>query len=203
MNLKKTKRSNMDNSIIPIIRELERVYTLLAKKFQLNSVKPIITIQSKGRQKTTLGWYWEKKWQHNKKEVGEINICAESLNKNPIETLVHEMAHYSNSCEDIKDCNAHQYHNKNFKTKAESYGLNVEKDGRHGWSLTTISSTLKAILKEIKVDYKVFKIYRKLNLSVVAPTKMKKYSCGCTTVRCATKLEAKCLICNKEFEERG
>jgi len=193
----------MDNSIIPIIKELERVYRELAKNFNLKAEKPIITIQSKGRQKTTLGWYWGKKWQHNKKEVAEINICAESLNKTPIETLVHEMAHYANSCEDIEDCNTHQYHNKNFKARAETYGLNVEKDGRHGWGLTTISSKLEAILKEIRVDYKVFEIYRKLSMGSIAPTKMKKYSCGCTIVRCATRLEAKCLICNKNFEEKA
>ncbi len=192
----------MNNSIIPVIKELERIYEVLAKKFNLKAEKPIITIQSKGRQKTTLGWYWDKKWQHNKKELGEINICAESLNKTPIETLVHEMAHYSNACEDIQDCNAHQYHNKKFKTRAVDYGLNVNKDGRHGWGLTMISPKLEAILKEIKVDYKVFKLYRKLSMGNVAPTKMKKYCCGCTTVRCATRLEAKCLICNKKYKEK-
>jgi len=190
----------MNNSIIPIIKELERIYDALALKFNLKEPRPIITIQSKGRQKDSLGWYWDKKWQVGKKEIGEINICAEELNKNPIETLVHEMVHYSNSCEKIEDCNSQQYHNKTFKVRAESYGLNVEKDGRHGWAHTSLSDNLKKIIGEIKPNEITFKLYRKTHFTIVAPTKMKKFSCGCTTIRCATTLEAKCLICNNNFE---
>ena len=190
-----------NNSIIPIIKELEKVYSHLAKEYKLKS-RPIITIQSKGRQKTTLGWFWNKKWQYGKKEVGEINICAENLNKNPIETLVHEMVHYADSCDNIKDCNAQGYHNKNFRDRAEMYGLNVKKDGRRGWAYTSISPKLEKLLKKIKINYSVFKMYRKVNVTKVAPTKMKKYRCECTTVRCATDLQSKCLKCNKLFEEQ-
>lgn len=190
------------NSIIPLIEELERVYDILAKKFNLKYNRPIITIQTKGRQKKSLGWYWENKWQYKKKEIGEINICAEDLNKNSIETLIHEMVHYSNSCKNIKDCNAHQYHNKLFKIKAESYGLNVEKDGRHGWGLTSLSKNLEKTIKEIKVNYKVFELFRKENIKNILITKMKKYRCECTIIRCATDLLAKCLKCNKEFMEQ-
>jgi hypothetical protein len=187
------------NSIIPLIKELERIYDVLALKFELKHERPIITIQTKGRQKQTLGWYWDKKWEHNNKEIGEINICAEDLNKNPIETLIHEMVHYSNSCDKIEDCNSQQYHNKAFKTKAESYGLNVEKNGRHGYGLTKLSENLEKQLKEINIDYKVFELFRKQNLTITAPTKMKKFRCECTTIRCAVELKAQCLKCNKEF----
>ena len=189
------------NSIIPVIKELERVYDALAEKFELKHNRPFITIQTKGRQKI-LGWYIDNQWTCNKKEIGEINICAENLNKNPIETLIHEMAHYCNACNKIEDCNKSQYHNKKFKSRAENYGLNVEKDGRHGWSLTSISDSLQETLKAIKVDYKVFELFRKHHISIVAPTKMKKYKCDCTVVRCATDLQAKCLKCNKQFEEQ-
>jgi len=190
----------MDNSIVPIIQELEKTYCFLAKRFKLKS-KPLITIQSKGRQKETLGWYWNNKWQKDKVEFGEINICAESLNKNPIETLIHEMVHYTNDCEKIKDCNNQNYHNKKFKEKAEIYGLNVEKSGRHGWAITSLSNNLDNIIKQANINYKVFKLYRKNRFTVTAPTKMKKYNCGCTTIRCATNLQAKCLNCNNEFTE--
>ena len=50
-----------------------------------------------------------------------------------------------------------------------------------------------------KVDKKVFKLYRQSRVSITAPTKMKKYRCGCTTVRCATDLHATCNACNREF----
>jgi hypothetical protein len=189
----------MDNSIIPIIKELERIYDALALHFNLKESRPIITIQTKGARKDILGWYWENKWTLNDKEIGEINICAEELNKNPVETLVHEMVHYSNSCEKISDCNSQQYHNKAFKARAELYGLNVEKNGRNGYSTTSISDNLKPIIDKIKPNELTFKLHRKAHFTVTAPTKMKKYSCGCTTIRCATDLQAKCLKCNNNF----
>jgi hypothetical protein len=188
----------MNNSIIPIIKELERIYDALAIEFKLKHPRPIITIQSKGRQKV-LGWQWEDKWERGKQTIIEINICAEELKNNPIETLIHEMVHYSNSCDKIEDCNSQQYHNKTFKVKAESYGLNVEKDGRHGWGETSLSDNLKKIIEKIKPNESTFKLYRKTHLTITAPTKMKKYSCGCTTIRCTTDLNAKCLTCNNEF----
>jgi hypothetical protein len=190
----------MDNSIIPIIKELERIYDALALEFKLKYPRPLITVQSKGRQKV-LGWHWSDKWERGKQTISEINICAEELNNNPIETLVHEMVHYSNTCEKIEDCNSQQYHNKAFKTKAESYGLNVERDGRHGWNTTSLSDNLKKIIDKINPNKVTFKLYRKTHLTITAPTKMKKYSCGCTTIRCATYLSAKCLKCNNNFEE--
>jgi len=191
----------MNNSIIPVIKELERIYDALAIEFKLKYPRPIITIQSKGRQKV-LGWHWENKWERGKQTISEINICAEELNNNPIETLVHEMVHYSNTCDKIEDCNSQQYHNKAFKERAEIYGLNVEKDGRHGWGLTSLSDNLKKIIEKIKPNEVTFKLYRKTHFTIIAPTKMKKYSCGCTTIRCATYLEAKCLNCNNLFEEK-
>lgn len=193
--------NKIDNSIIPVIKELERVYDILSKQFDLKYNRPIITIQTKGRKKI-LGWYSDNSWENNKTEIGEINICAESLNKNPIETLIHEMTHYSNACDKIDDCNASQYHNKHFKKRAESYGLNVNKDGRHGYALTTVSKNLQKTLDNIKIDYKVFELYRKQSLSIKAPTKMKKYKCDCTIVRCAVDFKAQCLKCNKQFEEQ-
>ena len=191
----------MDNSIIPIISELERIYDALSKQFGIKHDRPIITIQTKGRAKQTLGWHWADKWELGKKTISEINICAEDLNKNPIETLVHEMVHHVNACDKIEDCNNAGYHNKAFKKTAESYGLNVEKQGRHGWAHTSLKEDFfSTVLKDIKINNKVFDLYRKTQLTFTAPTKMKKYSCGCTNVRCATILEATCSKCNNNFE---
>lgn len=189
------------NSLVPIIQEFERIYESLNKKFGFNYPKPIIAIQTKGRQKNTLGWYYSGSWTNKtkKEDVGEITICAENLNKNPIETLIHEMAHHADWCEKIEDCNNAQYHNKHFKTKAENYGLNCKKMGRLGWANTSISERLQTILNDIKIKKEVFKLYRKQRPSMVAPTKMKKWKCSCTTVRCATDLDAICNICNKPF----
>jgi hypothetical protein len=191
----------MENSILPLITELERIYKELATKYGIKAEQPLVTIQTRGRQKNTLGWFWDKKWQQGKNEVGEINICAENLNNNPIETLVHEMVHFSNTYENIKDCNSQQYHNRKFKERAEMYGLNVEKDGRHGWAITSLSKDLEEYLKGLSINYKLFELARKENLTITAPTKMKKFTCGCTIVRCATELNATCKQCGKVFQE--
>jgi len=192
----------MNNSIIPIIKELERIYDAVNKKFKFKYPRPIITVQTKGRNKTILGWFGANRWKRGKNEVGEINICAEELKRRPIETLIHEMAHYANHCEKIKDCSNSGYHNKNFKIKAENYGLNCEKEGRHGWAFTKPTKRLQIILKDLKINYKVFELYRKKHISLIGPTKMKKYRCECTTVRCAVDLKAICQICKKEFTEQ-
>jgi hypothetical protein len=173
----------------------------MAEKFKIKAPRPLITIQSRGRQKDTLGWYRPDGWKNDKKNVGEINICAEVLNKDPIETLIHEMVHYTNSYDKIIDCNSQQYHNKHFKDRAENYGLNVEKDGRRGWAYTKISPELKKSLDTFKIDYNIFKLYRNPKISIKAPTKMKKYRCNCTTVRCATELQATCNKCKQQFKE--
>jgi len=188
----------MDNSIIPIIKELERIYDALTLKFDLKVKRPLITVQTKGREKA-LGWYSDERWELGSESVSEINICAEHLKDNPVETLVHEMCHYINAQEKIRDANSQGYHNGNFKTRAEVFGLKVEKMGRHGWARTTIGESLQRMLDEIKPNESTFKLYRKTSLKFTAPTKMKKFSCGCTTIRCATELEAKCLKCNNEF----
>jgi hypothetical protein len=191
----------VDNSIIPVISELERIYDTLSKQFGIKHDRPIITIQTKGRAKQTLGWHWADKWERGKESISEINICAEELNKDPVETLVHEMVHYTNTCNKIDDCNNAGYHNKFFKTLAESYGLNVEKQGRHGWAHTSLKENFySTVLKDIKINNKVFDLYRKTQLTFTAPTKMKKYRCECTTIRCATDLSAKCLKCDKHFQ---
>lgn len=199
----------MDNSLIPIIKELERIYDAINLKFDFHYPRPIITIQTRGRKKNTTGWFGANRWTKeqnptadDKTGVGEINICAECLHLNPIETLIHEMAHYANHCEGITDCSANQYHNGDFKIKAENYGLTCEKDTRRGWAATSISEKLQIILNDLKVDTKLFKMYRKAHFAVTAPTKMKKFRCNCTTVRCAVDLSATCKKCGKEFEEQ-
>lgn len=191
----------MKNSICPAIRELERIYDILAQKYGLDKIakRPIITIQTRGRLKNTAGWYWDNKWQYKKQKISEINICAETLAGNVAETLIHEMVHYHNDSLKINDCNAHDYHNKHFKERAENYGLNVNKSGRDGWNETIISKSLQKFLSQIKINKNIFALYRKKDRKITTITKMKKYTCGCTIVRCATDLQAKCEICKHKF----
>jgi hypothetical protein len=55
------------------------------------------------------------------------------------------MVHLWNSQNDIKDCNAQQYHNKNFKKTAEDlFHLTVERMPQKGYALTSLSDRSRA-----------------------------------------------------------
>jgi len=190
-----------EHGIINALNELNRVYDFMAEKRGLTAPKPIIVIQTKGRQAAS-GWFVKNKWSKGKEDFSEITICAEHLKDNPVEVIIHEMVHYHNSVNKVSDCSSQQYHNKAFKEMAGSYGLNVKRAGRFGWAVTTISEDLQKMLEPLKINHEVFKLFRKPIKRVKAETKMKKYSCGCTTVRCATELSAVCEICQGRFEER-
>jgi len=185
-------------SLADTIKELERIYDLIANRYKFKAIKPIITIQSKGRSNAT-GWHYKNKWKKKKEYFTEINICAEHLKDNPIETLIHEMCHYHNAVEKINDCNSQQYHNKRFKERAEMYGLNVKKVGRFGWAMTSISDKLAEALKKYNINYDVFNIFRTPNIRTKAPTKMKKWRCNCTTIRAAVEIDITCNKCNQKF----
>ena len=135
------------NSIRPAIAELERLFDVFSVLFDCDLPLPVITIQTHGRKKTTLGWFWSDAWLAGESTVPEINFAAELLNRDVYqicETLIHEMVHYRNAAKGIKDCNSNQYHNKKFKTACDLVGLNCEKiDGAgRGWAWTSLSAEL-------------------------------------------------------------
>ena len=191
---------------IEIEKELEQFNTIL---FNGKLENVLITLQTKGRGNFA-GWCWSEKWlsydSYTKKESShtEINISAEYLTEGYetiMEVLIHEMAHAINSQNGIKDCSKTQYHNKHFKASAELAGLHV-KQGKKGWAYTSIlkGGIAEKALKDINIDRDVFIYQRKEQGSKVkAPTKMKKWSCGCTNVRCAVELSAECQDCGNEF----
>lgn len=154
--------------------ELYRIFNILNKdKFDENLPEPVITIQkTKG---TTLGHFTvDKVWKDKKvletnestteepEAYYEINIdprwfgnrSAEEI----VETLLHEMVHYCNKVNEIKDCSGN-VHNKKFKTLAEAVGLVVEKGKSVGWGYTSLSDELKEYIQtNIKPDENAFEI---------------------------------------------
>lgn len=137
---------------------------LLGKAFAFFNVKlaasqldvtPVITIQSKGR-RSAYGWFWDCTWKNgNEAARPEINIAAEHLSRtasNIFETLIHEMAHMVNAKNGVKDCNAAQYHNKQFKSTAESLGLVVEKMGAYGYAKTALNEQARIVVDQFIAD---------------------------------------------------
>ena len=80
--------------------------------------------------------------------------------------------------------------------------MHVEQ-GKRGWAYTSIEKggIAEKALNKIDINRDVFIYQRKEQGSKVkAPTKMKKWSCGCTNVRCAVELDAYCKKCVNYFE---
>ena len=138
---------------------------VLAEK-ELDKV-PVITIQSKGR-RAAYGWFWDCTWKSGDDVRPEINISAEHLSRSAhaiMETLIHEMAHMINAKRKVKDCNAAQYHNKNFKTTAEAIGLTVSKMGTHGYAKTELGDKARvAVLAFVAAnDCSVFDTFNRVD----------------------------------------
>ena len=185
---------------------LEGWQNIIIEKLFNDEIKPCaITIQSKGRKNAYAWCSTDERWQNGKPEsaVQEINFSAEHLNrpiKDMFETMIHELVHAWNSQHGIRDFSG-QRHNKKFKTKCEKVGLKVEKMGKYGWADTTIEGGGIAdnLFKTLEIDKTVFNYARLETNKKKAPTKMKKWSCGCTNVRCAVIFEAYCEKCGSSF----
>jgi hypothetical protein len=193
-------------SIEPAVRELERAFWALAPLFPgVEFPQPVIAIQTRGRRRA-LGWFWHEKWGNESDQaIGETTITAEHL-RGPAEeiagTLVHEMVHYDNHLAGIKDCSSNQYHNKHFKERAESVGLVVTR-GPKGWAYTSNGPELLRRIQGLCLEPDAFSLFRKAREKQTAPTKMKRWSCGCMTIRAAVTVEARCLQCGRDFLKWG
>jgi hypothetical protein len=192
-------------SILAAVGELERAFGGLAPLFPNDLPAPVITIQSRGRRRVR-AWFCGDKWDALPGGLlrPEINICAEDLACRPVdicECLLHEMVHESNWVDKIKDCTVNQYHNKNFAERCRAVGL-VPLKGPRGWSETALSPDLLARVEALALSDDAFAVFRTSREQKKAPTKMLKWSCGCTIVRAATALDATCNGCGKPFVRR-
>ena len=152
----------------------QQLYTELYRAFDhFNNVfadgklpKVVITIQESGK-RNAYGWFGNGFWTDRLagEAVPEINLSAEYLSRGPrgiLETLLHEMAHLWNATvENVRDCSSGQYHNKNFKTAAERFGLEVERDGRRGWAYTKLTEESDEAIKSLNVDESLFEGLRR------------------------------------------
>ena len=128
-------------------------YVALNKKFFGGELPPvIITIQSSPR---AYGHYttWENTWVGEGQGFHEINIGAETLDRDASEvlaTLSHEMCHHYCAVNNIKDTSrGGTYHNKKFKEVAEGTGaILVDYDPRIGYSPTRPTEALIAFIEE-------------------------------------------------------
>ena len=164
------------NVIGVALEELYRIFGILNNdKFDGELSEPVITIQkTKGK---TLGHFtldrtWRDKNNEGSEETSyyEINVDPRWFNtRTPAdvaETLLHEMCHYYNKMNDVKDCSGN-VHNKKFKSSAEKVGLVVEKGKSVGWGYTSMSDELKTYIEEVvKPNEEAFEYFRSVPMKL-------------------------------------
>lgn len=199
------------------LEELYRIFNVLNNdKFDGKLPEPVITIQkTKG---STLGHFTlDKTWkdkndeESEEKSYYEINIDPRWFNSRTsaevTETLLHEMCHYYNKFNNIKDCSGN-IHNKKFKSLAESVGLIVEKGKSVGYGYTSLSDELAKYVEDVvKPDDKAFEYFRTAPIKAAGGDKKRKKSqfkytcpsCG-QEVKGKKDVTIKCGICDVVME---
>lgn len=184
------------------LEELYRIFNILNRdKFNGSLAEPVITIQ-KTRGGTLGHFTLSKVWKDKNDEQSEENAYYE-INVDPrwfnsrtpaevAETLLHEMCHYSNKFNNIKDCSGN-VHNKKFKSLAESVGLIVEKGKSVGYGYTSLSDELKVYMENVvKPREEAFEYFR------TAPIKLG----GSGRTRKKTQFKYTCPNCGQEVKAK-
>ena len=183
------------------LEELYRIFAILNKdKFDGKLPEPVITIQK--TRMNAYGWFTpDRTWRDKNNEesdetsYNEINIDPRWFNvRTPsdiAETLLHEMCHYYNKVNDIKDCSGN-VHNKKFKKSAENVGLVVEKGKSVGWGYTSMSDALKTYMEEIvKPNENAFEYFRSAPIKASAGGTRKKTLFKYTCPECGQEVKGK------------
>ena len=206
------------NVIGMALEELYRIFSILNEdKFDGELTEPVITIQkTKGN---VLGHFtvdrtWKDKNDEENEETSyyEINIDPRWFNtRTPadvVETLLHEMVHYYNKVNDVKDCSGN-VHNKKFKSSAEKVGLVVEKGKGVGYGYTSMSEALSAYVDEVvKPNEAAFEYFRSVpvKLSGGSGGGRKKSTFKYTCPDCGAEVKGKrdmvikCGLCDVEMK---
>jgi hypothetical protein len=113
-------------------------------------------------------------------------------------TLFHEMLHEWQVL--YGSAGSGSYHNRQFRNKALLFGLVVDERGCHHGIL---SGKFTNFLEQHGVATTSLRAPGEITASVRqhGNSRMRKYRCICTTVRCATHLIARCEKCGMRFEE--
>lgn len=217
----------IENVIGNALDELYHAFDVMNRDKFDNSLPPVvITIQdekgSYGHFTTKKVWLWEGA-NLDELDVGDNNINKEDgyyeININPryfneqspvdiICTLLHEMCHYWNKINNIKDC-AGKRHNKKFKKSAERVGFVVSELIGYGFGKTDPTDELiDYIENEVNPQNEVFEHFRciSLNKKDKEKKKRKKTSFNYTCPNCGQTLKGKknlyilCGICKQDFE---
>jgi hypothetical protein len=115
-----------------------------------------------------------------------------------LDTLLHELLHEEQDMHGKPGKG--NYHNKQFRTKALSFGLHVDTRGR---TVSRLEGPFTALLEKHGIDVSDY-LGRHVRFNVTGLSegrgKMLKWSCGCTNIRAAVGIAVKCLKCGNVFK---
>ena len=198
-------------SLQPAIKELERAIQWVAQPTDLASGHRVVpVIQTRGKRRAC-AWFAPNRWSTKEGDLcHEITFTAEDLARDVeaiVATAAHEVAHLWAYSQGVTDVSGNQYHNSEFKKRAEALGLRCpfgRVTGR-GWAYTEATEDLaQRIRDDLQPDYQSFQLFRlAFQDKPKSPVKMAKWRCDCTTVRCATALDALCQSCGEPFQKSG
>jgi len=196
-------------SIKPMIENLEVLFKSLNDEYFNGELQKAVITISPDTTRGAYGWCtsW-KAWQEEGSDEGyyEINLCAEHTArgyKALTETLLHEMVHLYNLQIGVQDTSrGGTYHNKKFKTMAESKGLIVEQSQKYGWAYTQLTPEVNAFLDTITgIDFTLFRA-KVENSSSKKKSSSRKYTCPLCgkSVRATKEIRILCGECSSEDE---
>jgi hypothetical protein len=110
-------------------------------------------------------------------------------------TLFHELLHEWQEIHGTPG--KHNHHNREFRQKALSYGLHVDERGVTRIQAGHFTNVLNAHAVPVAplLAVKSIQMHKR-----TGDSKLRKWSCGCTNVRCAVDLQASCSRCGNYFQ---
>lgn len=160
---------------------------------------PAAVISFRSGRITNLGWY-----HIGRNEIGvkdQINLNSQHLERPKYQTLVtllHEMTH---EWQDYfgKHSNNRYYHNKQFQRKSMELGIPSNSKGH----TIGITDPFIEVCRRygIEVPERAIEEFESIGKSRGSRgmSKLRKYSCGCTNVWAATRVQAVCKLCGGDF----
>jgi hypothetical protein len=126
--------------------------------------------------------------------INTLYLCGQRPAWQVLGTLLHELLHAWQ--EEHGKPGKGNYHNKEFRNKALTLGLMIDKRGATGYAA---ESPFKDLLRRYEVDVPFFKVPIP-QTRTKGDSKLKKWSCGCINIWCAkSELDARCMICSRRF----
>jgi len=179
-------------------KDLYRFFDLFNRRF-FEGLLPTPAISFRSGRMTGLGWYRIGRNEFGVKD--QINLNSIYLGRSryqTLKTLLHEMTHQWQDYFGKRSASG-WYHNKHFQTKSEELGIPSDSRGQ----TIGITDPFVAFCRQHGVDFSELleeaEEYR-LAEERRGRSKLQKYSCGCTNIWAATRVDAICKVCGKEFE---